>query len=223
MDEAAVERALTTYKLRGERSEGPNELAAGKVFEQSPEAGLKVNEGSVVRYTVSTGPGSIAIPDIRNFDRKDAEQELKQAGFTNIAFEERDDPNTGKDKVIETDPAIGSSAAKDTRITVIVASGKVTVPEGQVGRDWSLVSNELARAGLNPKRVDVDSAETPGTVISVEKEGRRVDVGSEIKVEVAKAAAPPPTTETVTKTVTQSPTSEPTTTTEPPGGGGNGG
>ena len=96
------------------------------------------------------------------------------------------------------------------------------MPEGQVGRDWSLVSNELARAGLNPKRVDVDSAETPGTVISVEKEGRRVDVGTEIKVEVAKAPKEPPTTETVTKTVTQSPTSEPTTTTEPPGGGGNG-
>ena len=225
MDEAAVARALTTYKLQGERSEAPNEMEAGKVFEQSPEPGLKVNEGSVVRYTVSTGPGSIAIPDIRNFDRKDAEQELKQAGFTNIAFEERDDPNTGKDKVIETDPVIGSSASKDTKITVVVASGKVQVPEGQVGRDWSLVSNELARAGLNPKRVDVESNETPGTVISVEKEGKRVDVGSEIKVEVATAPKVEPTTETVTQTVTQPPaTTEPTTTTttEPPGGGGNG-
>jgi serine/threonine-protein kinase len=224
MDEAAVERALTTYKLQGERSEAPNEMEAGKVFEQSPEPGLQVNEGSVVRYTVSTGPESITIPDIRNFDRKDAEQALKEAGFTNISFEERDDPDTGKDKVIETEPAIGTGAAKDTKITVIVASGKVEVPEGQVGRDWSLASNELARAGLNPKRVDVESDETPGTVISVENEGKRVDVGSEIKVEVATAPTPEPTTETVTQTVTQPPeTTEPTTTTtEPPGGGGNG-
>ena len=122
-------------------------------------------------------------------------------------------------------PAIGTGAAKDTKITVVVASGKVVVPEGQVGRDWSLASNELARAGLNPKRVDVESDETPGTVVSVEKEGRRVDVGSEIKVEVATAPTPEPTTETVTQTVTQSATTEPqttTATTEPPGGGGNG-
>jgi len=227
MDDAAVTRALQTYKLQGERSQAPNEMEAGKVFEQSPEPGVEVNEGSVVRYTVSTGPGSVAIPDIRNFDRKDAEQELKKAGFTNIAFEERDDPETDKDKVIETDPAIGTSQAPDTRITVVVASGKVQVPEGQVGRDWSLVSNELARAGLNPKRVDVESEETPGTVVSVDKEGRRVDVGSEIKVEVATAPTPEPTTETVTatQTVTQPPaTTEPTTTTtQPPGGGGGNG
>jgi serine/threonine-protein kinase len=225
MDEAAVERALTTYKLQGERTEAQNEMEAGKVFEQSPEPGLTVNEGSVVRYTVSTGPGSIAIPDVRNFDRKDAEQALKQAGFTNIAFDERDDPNTGKDKVIETDPAIGTAVAKDSKITVVVASGKVEVPEGQVGRDWSLASNELARAGLNPKRVDVESDETPGTVVSVEKEGRRVDVGSEIKVEVATAPTPEPTTQTVTQTVTQPPaTTEPTTptTTGPPDDGGQG-
>ncbi|MDV3221483.1 Stk1 family PASTA domain-containing Ser/Thr kinase [Intrasporangium sp.] len=227
MDEAAVERALATYKLQGERSEGPSEVEAGKVFEQSPEPGLEVDEGTVVRYTVSTGPESITVPDVRNFDREDAEKAMEDAGFTNVVVEERDDPNTGKDKVIETDPAIGTAVGRDTKITIIVASGQVVVPEGQVGRDWSLAANTLADAGLDPKRVDVESDEAPGTVVSVEKEGERVDVGSEITVEVAKATAPPPTTTTVTTTatVTQPPptTTTETTTTEPPDDGGGGG
>ena len=45
-------------------------MEAGKVFEQSPEPGLQVNEGSVVRYAVSTGPGSIADPRHPHFDRR---------------------------------------------------------------------------------------------------------------------------------------------------------
>ena len=179
-----------------------------------------------MRYTVSTGPGSIAIPDIRNFDRKDAEQALKQAGFTNIAFDERDDPNTGKDKVIETDPAIANcrrQGHEDHRRRG-QREGRGAGGPGRTG----LVSRvQRARAGRpQPEARGRRVGRDPGTVISVEKEGRRVDVGSEIKVEVAKAPTPEPTTETVTQTqtVTQPPeTTEPTTTTtEPPGGGGNG-
>ena len=97
-----------------------------------------------MRYTVSTVPGASPSPTSATSTGRTPSR-LKQAGFTNIAFDERDDPNTGKDKVIETDPAIGTAVAKDTKITVVVASGKVEVPEGQVGRDWSLASNELAR------------------------------------------------------------------------------
>lgn len=226
MDETAVERALTQAGLQGNRSEAANELEAGKVFEQSPAAGDEVQEGTVVSYTVSTGPDSITIPDVRNFDREDAEKELADAGLTNVQIDERDDPDVAKDKVIETDPPIGTEVAKDAPVTLVVASGKTVVPEGQVGRDWSLASNTIANAGLNPKRVDVESNKTPGTVLSVEKEGESVDLGTEIKVEVAKAPAPTPTTETVTTTVTQTPTDTPTdttTTSDAPAGGDAGG
>ncbi|GAA6525907.1 Stk1 family PASTA domain-containing Ser/Thr kinase [Intrasporangium sp. DVR] len=224
-DEAAVERALTQYRLQGNRSEASNEMEAGKVFEQSPSAGDQVAEGTVVSYTVSTGPESITIPDVRGFDREAAEKALRSAGLTNTDVEERDDPNVKKDKVIETNPPIGTEVGKDTTVTLVVGSGKTVVPEDQVGRDWSLVSNTLANAGLNPKRVDVESDKTPGTVLSVEKEGEKVAIGTEIKVEVAKAPEPPPTTETVTTTVTQEPTAteSTTSTTAPPDNGGGGG
>lgn len=224
LDEPAVERALAQRGLQGNRSEASNEMEAGKVFEQSPPAGEAVQAGTVVRYTVSTGPASITIPDVRNFDRDDAEKALADAGLTNVGVETKDDPDTAKDKVIETNPPIGTEVGRDTTVTLVVGSGKTVVPDDQVGRDWSLASNALANAGLNPKRVDVESDKTPGTVLSVAKEGEKVDIGTEIKVEVATSPAPKPTTETVTTTVIQTPsgTETSTTTSEPPADGGAG-
>ncbi len=219
LDQTAVDRALQTYKLQGEAREAPNDLAAGKVFEQSPTAGASVRQGSVVRYTISTGPESITVPDVRNFTEDDAKAALTSAGFTNIVSAPVDDPKVDKGKVVGTDPPGGTSVGKDTKITMNVASGKVVVPKGQVGRDWALASNALEAAGVNPVRVDVESDKAPGTVLSVEKEGQRVDRGSDIKVEVAMAPSAPPTTETATVTVTQTPTATNTTSTPPPGGG----
>ena len=221
LDEAAAQRALQDHKLQGQRSEAPNELQSGKVFEQSPAPGLEVKEGSVVRYTVSTGPESLTIPDVRNFDKADALDALAKAGFTKVTPKEVNSAEIAKDKVVSTEPAGGKSVAPDTEIVVSVASGKVVVPEGQVGRDWALASQELTKAGVNPVPVYVTSDKTPNSVLTVEKEGEEVPVGSDVKVEVAQAPVPEPSTATVTttQTVTQTPTGA-ASSTPPPGGVG---
>lgn len=222
MDEAGAVRALQEAKLQGQRSEAPNELEAGKVFEQSPNAGLEVEQGTVVRYTVSTGPESVTIPDVRNFDKADALDALTKAGLTNVTTKEVNSAEIAKDKVVSTEPAGGKSVAPNAEVVVNVASGKVLVPEGQVGRDWALASQELTKAGVNPVPVYVTSDKTPNSVLSVEKEGKEVAVGSDIKVEVAQKPVPEPPTTTVTATQTVTQTPSDTATSTPPPGGGNG-
>ena len=192
LTEAAADRALVDSNLKGQMNEAPNEAKTGTVFKQDPAAGIKVTPGSVVKYTISTGPASETVPDVSNFNQEDAKRELNQAGFDKLDVVLVDDPKTPKDRVIDTDPAAGASVAPDTKITLNVASGKVVVPSDQVGRDWALVSNALLASGVNPTRKDVESDKPAGTVLSAQYAGKRVDVGSKVIVEVATAPARPP-------------------------------
>jgi hypothetical protein len=63
---------------------------------------------------------------------------------------------------------------------------KVMVPTGLVGQQVTTAMSTLAGAELNPVLVEVESNEAPGTVLSVQNEGREVKVGSDIRVEVSK-------------------------------------
>lgn len=62
---------------------------------------------------------------------------------------------------------------------------KVLVPVGLVGQQFAGVAAVLSGLGLNPALVEVESDESPGTVLSVQGEGSEVDPGSEIRVDVS--------------------------------------
>ena len=76
-----AEKLLEEAGLVGVASEASNDAEEGTVFEQSPAEGEEVEEGSTVTYTVSTGPGTVSIPNVVGDGENSAAGALEDAGF----------------------------------------------------------------------------------------------------------------------------------------------
>jgi serine/threonine-protein kinase len=73
--------AIRSAGLQPHVTEQPSvEVEAGLVISQEP-AGGTAKRGSAVRLVVSTGPGIVAVPDVRGLSVDDARQKLEDAGF----------------------------------------------------------------------------------------------------------------------------------------------
>ena len=57
------------------------DVEAGQIISQTPAGGGTAKRGSTVALVVSTGPGIVAVPDVRGLSIDDARQKLSDAGF----------------------------------------------------------------------------------------------------------------------------------------------
>ena len=81
--------------------------------------------------TLNVGPETGKIPgDLEGKSKDDVEQELEDAGFTNVDLKEaeKEDPDTEPDEVTSVSPKEGATAAKEAKVTVTYATGKSPVP-----------------------------------------------------------------------------------------------
>jgi serine/threonine-protein kinase len=195
---ADAEKALAAQQLKGEASEAPNEAKAGTVFAQDPAASTQIAQSSTVKYTVSSGPEAVSVPQVTGMTKEDAQQALEDVGLKVAKFVVVDSAEQDKDRVLETVPPARESVAKGTGIEVRIASGNVKIPDNLVGQDWAVVANILSDLKLVAKKEEVDSDQAAGTVLEVANAGEAVKIGSEVVVKVAKAPAPVPSTTTIT-------------------------
>jgi serine/threonine-protein kinase len=161
---------------------GPSEkYKPGFVFKQDPAAGSKLPKGGTVTIWGSTGPPKVAVPDVKDEQWSQAQQELTNAGFVPV---EHIVPGDTKGKVTATDPAGGQKAPKGSKVRVNVMSGpqQVAVP-GVVGDSLAAATTALHNAGFNVNPTYQDSNAPQNQVIhqnpspgSPEPKGSTVDV-----------------------------------------------
>ena len=149
---------------------------------------------------MSTGPDNLTVPDVTGFDKDAARAELEKQGFVVSGFQQENTPDQDKGKVTKTEPAAQAVVAKGSKIKIFYATGNVKVPDNLVGQDWALAAVALQNAGLQPHKETVDSDKTPDEVLSVDRAGDVVKLGTPITVKVARAPTPTPSTVTVTPT-----------------------
>jgi len=187
-----------------------NKAEKGRVFDQNPRPGEQLVAKSTVTISVSTGPGVTEVPDVRTFTEASAKASLESSGLKVGKVELVNDSSLDKGKVIETVPAGGTAVPPGSAVVLKVASGQVKVP-AVVGLKHGEALQALGDKKLTPKTDFKDSSEPEGTVLSQTHAGDTVDVGTEIRLVVAKAAqptVPPPTTPVTPET--GSPTLGPT-------------
>jgi len=216
MKEDVAARTLATNNLRGEKSTAASTtVTEGEVISQDPKSGTRIAELSTVKYVVSTGPDNLTVPDVTGFNKDDARTELEKQGFVVSGFQEENTPDQTKNKVTKTEPAAQAVVAKGSKIKIFYATGNVKVPDNLVGQDWALAAVALQNAGLSPVKQTVDSDKNPDEVLSVDRAGDVVKIGTQITVKVARTPS-----QTATVTVTPPPpsttTTDPGTTTTPP-------
>jgi serine/threonine-protein kinase len=168
----------------------PSATAKGRVVRQDPQPGERADKGSTVVLTVSSGPGTKAVPDVDGKGRLAAGKILRRAGFRFRFVDEASD-SVSKFHVIETRPSGGSDAEIGSRITLVVSTGKekASVP-GVVNMDVDEATTTLEDAGFV---VSISERETdskpPGTVLKQDPiAGTEVDKGSRVRLTVAKAS-----------------------------------
>jgi serine/threonine-protein kinase len=172
--QAAAQSALSQRGLRSQViTQSTDVCPAGQVVAQSPGAGTKVDKGSTVTLTLSSGPGTVPVPDVTGQGRTAAVRTLSQRGFKPTVQTQSSD-TVKPDRVISTSPPAGTEVQAGSPLTVIVSSGPapVSVPD-VTGKAQADAAAQLAAAGLKVGNVTKRQAagQTPGNVISQDPAG----------------------------------------------------
>jgi beta-lactam-binding protein with PASTA domain/6-phosphogluconolactonase (cycloisomerase 2 family) len=118
-----------------------NTVAKGNVISQSPAAGTSVANGSAVNLTVSSGPGTIAVPDVVGKSELDATTAITTAGLVVGTVTQASSASVAKGNVISSAPVAGTQVAPGSKVDLTVSSG--------AGAQYAYVSNNALDASSN--------------------------------------------------------------------------
>jgi len=185
--------ALTPLGLRSEVVEKrfDEDIATGKILESNPSGGGKIEEGGIVKLTISKGQERYVIPVLTGLTPEAAikmltSQPLKSAGIT-----EEFNSTIPKGLVISTNPSNGQKVKRDTPVVIVVSKGVEEVAlTTYVGQSGEQAQNELTDAGFNVESTFAYSetvaagaviSQTPAGIVSAPK-------GSSITLVVSKGS-----------------------------------
>jgi serine/threonine-protein kinase len=193
-----IKQQLAIQKIEAEgltarvEKSASDEVKAGIVIQQSPEAGTRISKGEEVTILVSTGVERVQVPKVSGLPVDEAIQRLNDAGLkanVNEVFSDKVEAGV----VISQDPKPGETLAKGETVTLRVSRGieTVTVPD-VLQQSQESAEAELADAGLEANVVVVESDQPAGLVISQSPDpGVTVNKGSTVEIGVSQG--PPPT------------------------------
>jgi len=125
LNEATVKLAAAGLKISATR-EASNE-AVDQVLTQNPRDGERLQKGSAVQVTVSSGPATADLPDVGSLPIIEAQSKIEAAGFKNVTVEpEESDQPVGT--VIRQTPQAGNYPLA-TPIVLTVATQSTSTTE----------------------------------------------------------------------------------------------
>ncbi|GKI15560.1 serine/threonine-protein kinase PrkC [Oscillospiraceae bacterium] len=211
-----------TFKAEEEWNE---KYEKGTIFYQSPRGPRTVKEGQKVVIKVSLGTLYVQVPDVTQWRIADAEEKLKEQGFS-VRRMDKVDESVPVGTVISTEPEAGMEIASGSTVSVYVSRKDVdtdrTVPMLQ-GLTLAEAMQELTKVNLTlgTQTEDYSDSVEAGRIISQSREpGTTVRLNTKVNVVVSigPAPTPEPTEEPEpdpTPEPTQAPTPVPTPTPEP--------
>jgi beta-lactam-binding protein with PASTA domain len=121
MRAAAARERLRGFGLRLTQRPVQSSRPAGEVVRQSPGAGAELREGGIVTLRVSTGPATIAVPDVVGLSESAAIRDLESAGFVVSVVDEPTVEPTEDGFVLRQSPPGGESRRKGATVTITIA------------------------------------------------------------------------------------------------------
>jgi eukaryotic-like serine/threonine-protein kinase len=202
MAQAQAQAAITKLGLKAVVNEAPSDTVdKGLVATQDPDAGTKVDPGATVTLTVSAGPDKVRVPDLTGMSKDDATAALEGEGLKVSTTDTVESARQDAGKVIDTDPAGGTTVDKGSSVALHLASGRATVPN-VVGMDNLSAAQKLTAAGFKVKQTLAPSDKPANQVIGQDHAGDVLKRGQTVTLTVSNGA--PPTTPTDTPTDTPS-------------------
>jgi len=166
------------------RSRAPLDTVIG----QEPDAGEKAPREEPVSLTVSSGPGKVRMPSVRNQPRERAIKELNKVGLE--VTEEPEASETVKEGLaIRTVPGAGTEVDRNSRVQLFVSTGpeQVAVPD-VVGLTRESAEARITDVGLEVavQTAESDEAEE-GEVLAQSPDSGTLERGETVTITVATA------------------------------------
>ncbi len=163
----------------------------GKVLTQSVSPGSKVKRGSAVNVQIGSGPATTTVPPLKGLSLSAARKALANAHLK-VGGPISQASTQAAGTVLDSQPPQGQHVAPQSTVTLIVSSGKVTVPS-VLGKTDAQAHQILATKGFtNVTSVTRVGTGTPGTVIDQNPGGGTVaSPGSAITLVIDRAAPSP--------------------------------
>jgi eukaryotic-like serine/threonine-protein kinase len=167
----------------------PSAAPRDTVTEQDPIPGSKVDEGSKINLTVSSGPAPVKIPDVQGLTEPDATKRLTDTGL-------QVDPEFGfsdavpEGRAIGTEPSAGITVEGGQTVKLIISRGsnKVEVPL-VLGVDDQAALSTLTDAELTGNVVQQEDEAPAGQVVGQSPmAGKLVKRGSPVTIFVSSGA-----------------------------------
>lgn len=177
----------------------------GRVMAQDPKAGKRVEQGTRVRINVSLGPKPVAVPELGGLTADQAEERLRQAGFSVVRTDV--DSTAPAGNVVGTlgptgsQVAAGQQLAPGARVTLLVSKGPQGVQVADVtGLDRADALVTLKSAGfiaIEVKQETTDPSEDGVVLQQVPAGLELVQPGTVVTITVGELLVPPVDTTTL--------------------------
>jgi eukaryotic-like serine/threonine-protein kinase len=140
------------------RAASTEDVPAGTVGDQDPEAGVRISEGDTVTLYVSTGPPKTVVPDVVGLSFEEAIQELDDA---DLEWRRRDVFSRRPDGVVvKQNPPAQEEVVVGTTVVLNVSKGRQMVEVPNVlDQPEDSARAELREAGLQAEVVFAPSSE----------------------------------------------------------------
>lgn len=192
MNADQAKQALTKAGLTASQGTAvaSDEVAKDKVATQDPAAGTKVEKGSTVTFSLSSGPESVSIPDITGMSEKEAQAALSNAGLTGSLSDRKASDKVAEGDIISQSPSAGKKVSKGSKVSYVISTGPsvvtVAVPN-LTGMTKDGAKSALTEKGLVLGDVTEKSSDKPkGTVIEQSTDsGTKVEKGSKVNIVIS--------------------------------------
>lgn len=165
----------------------------GLITSQTPSAGAKVGEGTVITVNISLGKKDGVVPSVLGMDYKQAEEYLRSFGFE-LGIVKTVTSTQPIDTIVSQSVKAGSTASEGTAIDVEVSDGKgkemKTVPT-LVGLSVDQAKSEIEKSGFSIGSVNYEeSTEYAQNIVTNQQyqPGSELEEGSPINIVVSKGA-----------------------------------
>ncbi|MFF4256323.1 Stk1 family PASTA domain-containing Ser/Thr kinase [Streptomyces sp. NPDC001663] len=122
----------------------------GIVLSQNPKGDTEKEKGTTITLTVAKAPETVAVPDVSGQSCDDAKSALQAVGLTGNCVNTPTTDDNQVDKVISTNPTIGTSVKKNTAVQINIGQKQeqAQVPS-VVGQRVKDAKKALQQAGFN--------------------------------------------------------------------------
>jgi serine/threonine protein kinase/beta-lactam-binding protein with PASTA domain len=177
------------FKMEVEGEQASADVIKGLVARQDPEDETKQVKGSTVSVWISSGAGTVTLPDVVGKTQVEAAQLLGSMGLK-VKSQDQVSKDATVGTVLKQSPEADQEVEAGSTVTIViaVAADTVTVPR-LTGRTKDEAVSLIKGLKLTPSVKEVESTLAAGTVVEQRpQEGAEIAPGSEVTIYVSSAS-----------------------------------